>query len=419
MPQLLSPVRSRRARAPGRATPRRPAAAGRRRPTATCDVDALASPAPPQEAARAAGLRYVTDADPGLRRVRRGRAFSYVDPAGKTVRDRDTLARIKALAIPPAWTGVWIALSANAHLQASGRDARGRKQYRYHAAWRQHRDATKYTRLIAFADALPRVRRRVERDLRDPGLTRTKVLAAIVQLLQKTLIRVGNEEYARTNGSFGLTTLRDQHVEVSGQEVRFEFTGKSGVRHDVTLLDPRLARIVKRCQDLPGQTLFQYVNEAGERQTVGSADINDYLRQAAGAEFTAKDFRTWAGTVLAALALREFRTIRTKAESKRNVVRAIEQVSRRLGNTPAVCRKCYVHPAVLDAYLDGTLFGTVGTATGDALATGRPALSSAELAVLSLLQQRLAKAAAKPGITSPRRVNGRRHRGPRLAMTPR
>jgi DNA topoisomerase-1 len=311
------------------------------------------------------------------------------------VTDKDTLARIRALAIPPAWTGVWIAPSAAAHLQATGRDARGRKQYRYHANWRQHRDETKYTRLIAFAAALPRIRRRTQRDLETSGLTRTKVLAAVVQLLEKTLIRVGNEEYARTNGSFGLTTMRDQHVEVDGKQVQFEFTGKSGVQHRVRLEDPRLARVVKRCQDLPGQVLFQYLNGDGVRQAIDSADINQYLREICEADFTAKDFRTWAGTVLAAMALREFESLGTKAETKRNVVRAIERVAARLGNTTAVCRKCYVHPAVLDAYLDGSLVEVLGHRARTELANTSGGLSAAETAVLALLQRRLEKTAQK------------------------
>jgi DNA topoisomerase-1 len=327
--------------------------------------------------------------------VRSGGGFRYRGPDGSVLRDAETLRRIRALAIPPAWTDVWIAPSAQAHLQATGRDARGRKQYRYHAQWRQHRDETKYTRLIVFAQALPRIRRRTERDLAEPALTRTKVVAAVVRLLEKTLIRVGNEEYARTNGSFGLTTMRDKHVAVDGPQVRFEFKGKSGIEHSVTLHEPHLARVIKRCQDLPGQALFQYVNEAGQRQTVDSADINDYLREAAGADFTAKDFRTWAGTVLAAMALREFETIASTTDGKRNVVRAIERVAARLGNTTAVCRKCYVHPAVLDSYLDGSLAAILGRRARAELANSKGELSAAETAVLALLQRRLAKDAGE------------------------
>jgi DNA topoisomerase-1 len=355
----------------------------------------LASQPAPVESARAAGLRYVSDNDPGIQRRGRGKSFLYLAPDGRRVTDSETLARIRRLAIPPAWTDVWIATRDDAHLQATGRDARGRKQYRYHPDWRAHRDDTKYTRMIAFAEALPRIRHQTSRDLESSGLTRTKVVAAIVQLLEKTLIRVGNEEYARANGSFGLTTMRDQHVEVTGKAVHFEFKGKSGKKHSVTLEDPRLARVVRRCQDLPGQVLFQYVDDDGERQTVDSADINQYLRDASGADFTAKDFRTWAGTVLAAIALREFRTITSKAEGKRNVVQAIERVAARLGNTTAVCRKCYVHPAVLAAYLDGSLVELLGERVKAELANSRGDLSGAEMAVLALLQRRLAKDARR------------------------
>jgi DNA topoisomerase-1 len=277
-------------------------------------------------------------------------------------------------------------------VQATGRDARGRKQYRYHPRWRQVRDEVKYGRLIAFAQALPRIRRRTAADVKRNGLSREKVLAAAVQLLEKTLIRVGNEEYARENGSVGLTTMRDSHATITGGTIRFEFRGKSGVRHAVDLQDARLAKIVKACRDLPGYELFQYVDEAGKRQTIDSADVNAYLREVAGEDFTAKDFRTWAGTVLAAKALAEVATFASAAEAKRNVVKAIESVARRLGNTKAVCRKCYIHPAILDAYMDGATIGTLRAAAA-ALAKARASLSADEAAVVRIIERRLRKSA--------------------------
>jgi DNA topoisomerase I len=306
-------------------------------------------------AAAAAGLRYVSDASPGIRRLRHGRGFRYVAPDGTTVRDPALRDRIRRLAIPPAWRDVWICLLAHGHLQASGRDSKGRKQYRYHARWRELRDEAKYGRMVAFARALGAIRERTERDLARPGLPREKVLATVVQLLEATLIRVGNEEYARHNGSYGLTTLRNSHVAVAGSTLRFRFRGKGGKEHVVGMRDRRLSRVVKRCQDLPGYELFQYLDEAGERRSIESADVNAYLREASGEDFTAKDFRTWAGTVLAAWALNGMEPVSAARHAKRNVVRAIESVAARLGNTPAICRKCYVHPAVIDAYLDGSL----------------------------------------------------------------
>ena len=344
------------------------------------------------ESAKLAGLRYVSETGPGLHRRRAGRGFVYVDAAGRRVRDTATLRRIRALVIPPAWTAVWICAAANGHIQAVGRDARGRKQYRYHARWRRARDETKYTRMLAFARTLPRIRARTGHDLEGPGLSRDKVLAAVVRLLEATLIRVGNEEYARTNGSFGLTTLRDRHVDVRGAAVRFAFRGKGGKEHVVGVRDRRLARIVRRLQDLPGQELFQYVDEAGGRRSIDSGDVNAYLHEVAGADFTAKDFRTWAGTVLAALALAEVREFATPREAKRNIVRAIERVAARLGNTPAICRKCYVHPEVLQAYLDGETISALKARTERALGEGLHALGAEEGVVLGLLQQRLARA---------------------------
>ena len=351
-------------------------------------------------AAKSAGLRYVNDADPGLTRVRAGRAFTYRDARGGRVTDAATLGRIKRLAIPPAWTEVWICPSENGHIQATGRDARGRKQYRYHPDWRATRDENKYERMIAFARALPRIRRRVARDLKRRGLGREKVLATLVRLLETTLIRVGNEEYARTNGAFGLSTMRDQHARVKSGTIEFRFRGKSGKFHHIALEDPAVARIVRRVQELPGQELFQYVDEHGRRQDVKSDDVNAYLRELGGAEFSAKDFRTWAGTVLAAIALRQFERFDTKAQAKKNLVAAIERVAQRLGNTPAVCRKCYVHPAILDSYLTGQTVEVVLEKTEEALACGLPALSGAEGAVLAFLQQWLKKAAKKPTLAS-------------------
>jgi DNA topoisomerase I len=308
----------------------------------------------PAESAKAVGLRYVNDGRmPGIRRIGRRNRFRYVDATGQTLADRCALARIRALAIPPAWTDVWICPTPRGHLQATGRDARGRKQYRYHPKWREVRDQVKYARLTAFANALPRIRRRTAADVRKPGLPCEKVLAAVVQLLEKTLIRVGNQEYAKQNGSFGLTTMRDQHAKIQGRMVRFEYRGKSGVRHAVDLRDARLTRIVKDCRDLPGYELFQYVDENGERHVVDSADVNAYLRKISGEDFTAKDFRTWAGTILAAEALVEVGAFASQAQAKRNIVRAVEAVARRLGNTRSVCRKSYIHPAIFETYVAG------------------------------------------------------------------
>jgi DNA topoisomerase-1 len=306
-------------------------------------------------AARAAGLRYVTDTAPGYHRVPHGDTFRYVDADGTAVNDDQVLARIRSLVIPPAWTSVWICAQPHGHLQATGRDARGRKQYRYHPRWRNVRDEAKYGRMASFGAALPAIRRAVDEALRLPGLPREKALATVVYLLEATLMRIGNEEYARENKSFGLTTLRNRHVRIAGSAVEFRFRGKSGVNHAVRISDRRLARIIQRMRDLPGQDLFQYVDEEGNNHAVGSADVNEYLRDISDEEYTAKDFRTWAGTVLAALALREVAEFASEAEAKRNIVRAIESVAERLGNTPAVCRKCYVHPGVLDAYLGGTV----------------------------------------------------------------
>jgi DNA topoisomerase-1 len=346
----------------------------------------------PVDSAAAAGLRYVTDTEPGIRRQRRGKGFGYFDAQGRTVRDEETLARIRRLAIPPAWTDVWISTSPRGHLQASGRDQKGRKQYRYHAEWRRTRDQTKYERMIAFARALPRIRQGVERDLARAGLPREKVLALVTRLLELTLIRVGNEEYQRQNSSFGLTTLRDHHLQVAGPHARFRFVGKAGRRHAVSLSDARLAKLLKRCQDLPGQVLFQYLDEQGQPRTVSSDDVNAYLRELAGEDFTAKDFRTWAGTVLAAWVLQELLPFRTQKEAKKNLVRAVERVAERLGNTPSVCRKCYVHPAVLDSYIDGSLVQSLKARAARELSEAG-GLPPEERAVVRLLLGRLEREA--------------------------
>jgi DNA topoisomerase I len=329
----------------------------RQRQTATFRVRSIARPKgvlPPPESAKAAGLRYVNDRrTAGIRRVGRNNRFRYVDPTGRTITNSAERQRIRSLVIPPAWTDVWICADPRGHLQATGRDARGRKQYRYHPRWREVRDEVKYGRLIAFAQALPRIRARAAADLRRAGLPREKVLAVVVQLLEKTLIRVGNEEYARHNKSFGLTTMREKHAKINGSKVRFEFRGKSGVEHAIDLREKRLARIVRACRDLPGYELFQYVDVNGRRQVIDSADVNAYVREVSGQDFTAKDFRTWGGTVLAARALAARGPADSQAEAKRNIVRAIDEVAERLRNTTAVSRKSYIHPAILDAYLLG------------------------------------------------------------------
>jgi len=352
--------------------------------------------------ARANQLRYVNDGMPGIRRRRRGKGFAYHDAHGELIRDDDVVARLKSLAIPPAWEDVWISPHANGHIQATGRDARGRKQYRYHARWRSVRDDAKYLRMISFARALPTIRRVVEQDLKRPGLHRQKVLAAVVHLLQTTFMRVGNDEYAKQNQSFGLTTLRHRHVRVDGSDVLFRFRGKSGVQHDIKLHDPYVARIIRKMRELPGQELFQYVDDEGERHCIDSGDVNAYLREAAGEDFSAKDFRTWAGTVLATLALQAFERVDSQAQAKQNVVRAIENVARRLGNTPSICRKCYVHPAVIESYLDGSFAERLEERVQAELVEELQDLSPEEAAVLALLQQRLQEAEQQPA-RKPRR----------------
>jgi DNA topoisomerase-1 len=333
-------------------------------------------------------LRYIDDSVPGYtRRLVRGK-FCYSDADGKTLTDAAELQRIRSLAIPPAYNEVWISPYPHSHLQATGRDARGRKQYRYHVAWRATRDATKYHRLLAFGRALPKLRRRVQQDLARPALCRERVLAVIVQLLETTLIRVGNNEYARDNKSYGLTTLRDRHVEIAGSRLIFRFRGKSKQHHEIVLTDQRLARIVKRCRDLPGQELFQYVDGEGERHSINSGDVNAYIQEIIGADFSAKDFRTWAGTLLTANTLGTMDAAATIGEAKKNITEALNTVACLLGNTPAICRRCYVHPALLEAYLEQRLDnGKRDCAAPQSVAKHPRGLSQDEKLLLSFLQQ--------------------------------
>lgn len=339
-----------------------------------------------QVVAGQAGLRYVLDTQPGISRSRRGNIFVYLNPAGQRLRDKATLQRIRSLAIPPAWTDVWICPLDNGHIQATGRDARRRKQYRYHPRWQAVRDASKYERMLAFGAVLPRIRQRVSADLRRRGMCRLKVMATLVRLLETTLIRVGNDEYAQQNGSYGLTTLHNHHARVSAAKITFSFKGKSGVSHQIDVHDPRLAKLVSSCQELPGQKLFEYIDEDGAVHAVSSDDVNAYLREIAGDEFSAKDFRTWAGTILAAVALRELAKFQSLTEAKRNIVQAIGGVAKILGNTAAVCRRCYIHPAIIDSYIAGQ---TIPAAR--ALAGGAPRRTSRlrpeEAAVMAMLRQ--------------------------------
>ncbi len=350
-------------------------------------TEELADCVSPPEAAAAAGLLYVRDGDPGITREADGEGVRYVAPDGRPVTDADELQRIKSLGIPPAWRDVWICTRPEGHLQATGRDAKGRKQYRYHPRWREVRDESKYERTLAFAESLPALRERVARDMARPGLPREKVLATVVRLLETTHIRVGNEEYARENKSFGLTTMLDRHVKVDGGQISFAFKGKSGVKHRVGLSDRRLARIVQRCRDLPGQQLFQYLDEDGAVQDLGSADVNAYLREVTGQPFTAKDFRTWAGTVWAASLLRGTPPAESEREAKQQLARAIEEVATRLGNTPTICRKCYVHPAVIQAHLGGALREQLGPPPPDDPGDG---LAPDEVSVIAFLKGQLA-----------------------------
>ncbi len=347
--------------------------------------------------AKEAGLRYVSDNRPGITRRARGQRFTFHSPDGATVRDPETLRRIRSLVIPPAWNDVWICPSENGHIQAVGRDARGRKQYRYHPRWREVRDESKYSRVLAFGEALPRIRRRVNADLRKRGLTREKVLATVVRFLETTLIRVGNDEYAQQNGSYGLTTLHNRHAKTRGGQITFEFKGKSGKVHRIDVHDPHLAKLVRRCQELPGQDLFGYLDDDGTVRDVTSDDVNAYLRAIAGEEFSAKDFRTWAGTVLAAIALREFDKFSSEKEAKRNVVRAVEAVAKMLGNTAAICRRCYIHPAILDGYLSGETIATLQQSAEQRLRGSLAKLKPEEAAVMMLLRERLAQAGRAGG----------------------
>ena len=342
-----------------------------------------------RDAAESAGLTYVSDDERGIRRKRVGKGFVYLKPNGEPVRDAATLERIRKLAIPPAYTDVWICLKANGHIQATGRDAKGRKQYRYHPGFREVRESTKYEHMMEFARALPRVRAKLAEHMGLRGLPREKVLATVVHLLETTLIRVGNDDYAKANKSYGLTTLRDPHVKVDGSELRFQFKGKSGKTWRLQVKDRRVAKIVKACQDLPGQELFQYVDENGERKDVTSADVNAYLKEITGRDITAKDFRTWAGTVLAALALQEFETFDTEAKAKKNVRAAIERVASRLGNTPTICRKCYIHPEILSSYAEGAMLLEVKNQLEAELREDLASLKPEEAAVLGLLEARL------------------------------
>jgi DNA topoisomerase-1 len=346
-------------------------------------------PAPEENAlsARAAGLRWVDDARPGIRREGRSGAFRYVGPDGRAIRDAATRQRIADIVIPPAWTDVWISPIANGHIQATGRDARGRKQYRYHPRWREVRDEQKYSRMVAFGGVLPRIRGRVAADMARQGMSRELVLAAVTRLLDLTYMRVGSDEYAKENDSYGLTTLRDRHVDVHGARIAIRYRGKSGVHHEVRIEDRRLARILARCQDLPGEELFEWRDDHGELHQVTADDVNDYLREISGADVTSKDFRTWAGTVLAWRALRDVGPAESETASKRQIVAAIKQVSARLGNTPAVCRRCYVHPDVLASYTDGRLV-TVKTGGERRTRAAATALSDEERAVLRLLRSK-------------------------------
>jgi DNA topoisomerase I len=339
--------------------------------------------------AKAAGLLYVTDAQPGISRRRVGRGFSYVDPDGRVIREREHLRRFRSLVIPPAWSDVWICPMPEGHLQVTARDARGRKQYRYHPSFRAHRDHAKFDKMVELSDVLWQVRERVERDITRPGLARDKVMATLVWLLERTLIRVGSHELAKENNSYGLTTLRRRHVSIEGSTLRFEFRGKSGVAHAVAVTDRRIARIVQRCRELPGRELFQYVDARGRRQIVYADDVNTYLREITGRDVTAKDFRTWMGTMLAAAALRDMGPAPTKRAAERNVLAAIDRTAERLGNTRAVCRKYYIHPALIDAYLEGAVLPPLPEPVWQERRTHGPILRRHEAEVLAFLKERV------------------------------
>jgi DNA topoisomerase-1 len=344
-----------------------------------------ASAVDPEICAKSAGLIYVSPETPGIERKRVGKGFRFTASDGSPLTDKLTLARIKRLAIPPAWTKVWICAKENGHLQAVGYDDRGRKQYRYHARWREVRDETKYNSMVEFARVLPRIRRTIERHLKLPDLPREKVLATVIKILETGLIRVGNEEYARSNKSFGITTLKDRHARVNGSTIHFQFRGKSGKDHALKINDKRLARIVANCQAIPGQELFQYIDDAGMARDVTSSDVNEYIKEITQTGFTAKDFRTWRGTVLAATTLACRAEFKTKKEAKKNLLDAITSVAQHLGNTPAICRKCYIHPYIINSYLEGSL--ALGKAAASPMVRG---LNESEVAVLSFLEKRIA-----------------------------
>ena len=350
--------------------------------------------------AAAAGLRYVTDAMPGIRRHRHGRGFTYIGPDGEVIRSREALRRFRMLVIPPAWTEVWICPHEDGHLQVTARDARGRKQYRYHPHFRQHRDGTKFERMFELSDVLWKIRERVESDIALPGLARDKIMATVVWLLETTLIRIGSDEYRKANKSFGLTTLRRRHVAVVGNEMRFEFKGKSGIQHAVSVTDKRIARIIQRCQELRSEELFKYLDDEGKRQEVDAEDVNAYLQGITGRDITAKDFRTWAGTMLAAEALRAIGPAKTKREAERNIIASVDMTAKRLGNTRSVCRKYYIHPALIEAYLEGSVLPPLPERKWSKRKSKGPTLRQHEMDVLGFLKARLKpktrRAAATP-----------------------
>jgi DNA topoisomerase-1 len=370
--------------------------------------DAAQTIVDPRDAAESVGLRYLSDEQPGIRRKKVGTGFSYVRPDGSSLTGPDALKRIKALAIAPAWTDVWICPSPDGHIQATGRDAKGRKQYRYHARFREVRECTKYERVVAFADALPSIRDTVREHMALRGLPREKVLATVVHLLETTLIRVGNDDYARQNSSYGLTTLKNRHAAVEGNEVRFRFTGKGGKQWSLRVRDRRIAKIIRACQELPGQELLQYIDEQGNCQDVTSTDVNEYIKAISGQDITAKDFRTWAGTVLAAMTLSELQSFDSAAQAKRNLRSAIEKVSARLGNTPTIWRKCYIHPEVLNSYLDGNLVLEIKSQVESELRSAVENMKPEEAAVLALLRGRLAKQAEEPEHANLKKLSSKR-----------
>lgn len=343
----------------------------------------------PKKSAKKAGLIYIDHQGKGFRRVKRGKIFEYLDLKDKTIKNKKTLQRIHSLVLPPAWKEVWISPLANGHLQATGRDVRGRKQYKYHPEWRAFRDQTKYDRMLAFGKALPKIRARVKKDLALKGMPREKILATVVEVMQKTLIRIGNEEYAHKNHSYGLTTFRGKHVDIHGAEVTFHFKGKSGVKHNIELRDRRLAKIIQKCHDLPGHELFEYKDKKGNVHSIGSTQVNQYLKEISGEDFTAKDFRTWYGTVLAAEALAAFEEFDSQAQAKKNVLKAIESVAKKLGNTKAICKKCYIHPAIMDSYIDKTLLKNLKVEMKSIVSKPSSHLDPLEAAVIAFLYQKM------------------------------